>query len=553
MAQFLETFHALKRAYCLCDGLEIISANAAFLTLFAMNAKQVENTLLDQLIANQRATENLFAYCGETIELTNTNHPDGRRRDLAVTLHRSAKNSATAIIEFEDRTQQVALAKHLHKTEATDPQSGALRAGAFEKEVQKRLALCAPKGEPALLINLRMNAQSTTGMGLTFVQRGALLQTLTTRLQEEFGEDCPVGRTDALSLSFLTDTSEDADEHAHMIAQARRITATVIKQFNAPLEIQIGAALFPDHGFTVQALLNCSILAQASPFIDFFSSELREKSDRRAALLDALPAALRCGEIAPHFQPVINAADNKLIGFEALVRWQHPTLGRVIPPDIVEMATSLGLLHELTAKILACALDEARNWPAGVHFAINVTPSQLNTKLVDLVRSAVRSCEIEPSRLEIEVTEEALIDNFDASADIIARLRAIGVCVAMDDFGSGYTSIGNLRRLAFSKIKIDKSISDGLPDDPKTIAIVRSLMIMARELDVEVTVEGIETEPQLDFLRAFHCGVQGYVFSPPLPPENLSKLRPFLHPSDRKSKAPNVLAIGPKKRGASKS
>ncbi|MEL6946818.1 MAG: EAL domain-containing protein, partial [Pseudomonadota bacterium] len=131
----------------------------------------------------------------------------------------------------------------------------------------------------------------------------------------------------------------------------------------------------------------------------------------------------------------------------------------------------------------------------------------------------------------IEITEEALIEDFAASSRIIERLRALGLGVAMDDFGVGYTSFSNLRHLSFTKIKIDKSITDGVPNDARSCAIIRAIMYLARQLSVDVTVEGVETPDQLTFLQAFDCGVQGYVFSKPLPADMLPELARFLTPN----------------------
>ena len=260
-----------------------------------------------------------------------------------------------------------------------------------------------------------------------------------------------------------------------------------------------------------------------------------------------MPLALELDEITPHFQPVIDSTNGRIKGFEALVRWQHPEIGYVIPPDFIAISQENDLLYDLTAHIIRKTVAQIGKWPDHVQFAVNVTPSQLESQLVDLVRCIVRESGIDPARLEIEVTEDALIDDFEGSAQIFTRLRAIGVSIAMDDFGAGFTSVGNLRKLNFTKIKIDKCISDGLPDDRKSIAIVKSLMFMARELDVDITVEGIETEEQLEFLRAFNCGVQGYVFSPPLPENALPDMRKFVSPAMQAGDERPVVGIGPRK------
>ncbi len=259
-----------------------------------------------------------------------------------------------------------------------------------------------------------------------------------------------------------------------------------------------------------------------------FSPKLKESEKREEKLKTDIYNAIASNEITPYFQPVIHSSTGKILSFEALVRWIHPEYGYIIPPEIIHIAQQTELLFILTAHVMDQTIKQMQEWPNHVHFAVNVTPSQLNDELVDLVRETVRRTKINPERFEIEITEDALIKDFQFSATIISRLRAIGVAVAMDDFGSGYTSLSNLCKLDFTKIKIDKSISDGIPKDNKTIAIVNSLMLMAKELGVAVTVEGIETEDQVEFLKRFHCGIQGYVFARPMPTKDMPEMQKFL-------------------------
>ncbi len=164
------------------------------------------------------------------------------------------------------------------------------------------------------------------------------------------------------------------------------------------------------------------------------------------------------------------------------------------------------------------AIDAAKQWPEDVRVSVNVSPVQISSELVDRVRDILKETDFDPKRLELEVTEDVLIKDFEQTASMFSRLRAFGVQVAMDDFGAGFTSLANLRRLNFDRLKIDRIFTMELPNHRRAAAIVRSMFVLARELDLEVTVEGVETYEQYAFLREEgHCELQGFLFSPPKP------------------------------------
>jgi EAL domain-containing protein (putative c-di-GMP-specific phosphodiesterase class I) len=233
-------------------------------------------------------------------------------------------------------------------------------------------------------------------------------------------------------------------------------------------------------------------------------------------LSEQLRGAIENGDIQAYFQPLVRTGDLRVCGFETLGRWFHPDFGAVPPPEFVRLAEENGLIDPLTDLMLRRAVDAARQWPSDVRVSVNVSPIQLNSELVDRVREIIKSSGLDPRRLELEVTEDVLIKDFEQTASMFARLRALGIQVAMDDFGAGYTSMGNLRRLNFERIKIDRIFTMDLPNHRRSAAIVRSMFVLARELNLDVTVEGVETAEQFAFLRDQGCTeVQGYLFSQP--------------------------------------
>ncbi|MEE9313241.1 MAG: EAL domain-containing protein [Rhizobiaceae bacterium] len=446
------------------------------------------------------------------------------------------------LLEWSEQTNLNRLTEQLRIARNHDPASGALLQGSFDRQLMDHISNISH----GRLIVVLLNCEQTSGHGTNHENREDIICQLVNKLSYEFGNEMLISRSEASKL-ILFITSEHAEEETLLLNQIHRLC----KQVLPSTTYDIACAVYPADGNTIEALYSSVNLAltaaQKSTEPTLYYAQLRKNEYRLQQLAKDMPAAISSNQITPYFQPIIDSTSGNIKSFEALVRWIHPDLGYIIPPDIIQVAQGLGLLHMLTAHIMQQTMKQMAKWPDFVQFAVNVTPSQLTDELVDLVRETVRSANIDPGRFEIEVTEDALIQDFEFSAQIFARLRAIGVAIAMDDFGAGYTSIGNLRKLEFTKIKIDKSISDGLPHDNKSVAIVKSLMFMARELDVEITVEGIEEQDQLEFLRAFNCGVQGYVFARPMPAIDMPEMMKFISPKHQKTKQ-TIVGIGPKKK-----
>jgi predicted signal transduction protein with EAL and GGDEF domain len=309
----------------------------------------------------------------------------------------------------------------------------------------------------------------------------------------------------------------------------------------------IGVAVFPEDAANAEDLLKNADLAlyhakaEGRGRCRHYTEALGNERQRRMVLSGQLRVAIENGDIQAYFQPLLRARDMHVVGFETLGRWFHPEFGAIPPPEFVKLAEENGLINPLTHLIMRKAIDAAKQWPDDVRVSVNVSPVQINSELVDQVRDIIKETGFDPKRLELEVTEDVLIKDFDQTASMFSRLRALGVQVAMDDFGAGYTSMANLRRLNFDRIKIDRIFTMELPSHRRASAIVRSMFVLARELDLEVTVEGVETYEQYAFLRdEGNCELQGFLFSQPKPatawvdPASLG----FAAPQPRKAEPP---------------
>ncbi len=258
-----------------------------------------------------------------------------------------------------------------------------------------------------------------------------------------------------------------------------------------------------------------------------FDTEIRHRAEARLAVTTALRRALQRDELLVHYQPILNLADERLLGFEALVRWQHPQRGLLGPDEFIPDAEEAGLILPLGERVLQMALEEAAGWVRStgpdnpLQLSVNVSARQLQEHdLPQVVAEALRSTGFPAGSLSLEVTETVLMHDVLRSADTLHALRAIGARVSIDDFGTGYSSMSYLKRLPVTTLKIDREFVSGLGADPHDAAIVAAIITLARALDLGVIAEGVETPRQLEELRRLGCeAAQGYLWAPPLPPD----------------------------------
>lgn len=323
---------------------------------------------------------------------------------------------------------------------------------------------------------------------------------------------------------------QDAPGVADVGALANRI----IKSIEQPIVIgghqilvscSIGIASVPKDGTDPDILLANADLAlyraktEACGSFRFFEPEMNERAQNRRVLEGDLREAIERNQFELHYQPFLNLERGQISGMEALVRWRHPTRGMVPPLDFISVAEETGLINPLSRWILREAIREASTWPRSVKLAVNLSPIQFRTGtlLTDVVE-ALASTSFEPGRLELEITETVVLDSDRKTMRDLHELREMGVRISMDDFGTGYSSLSYLRKFPFDKIKIDQSFVRDLPGDEGSEAIIRAVVGLAGSIGMVTTVEGVETEEQLAYLKKEGCTeIQGYLISRPLP------------------------------------
>jgi EAL domain-containing protein (putative c-di-GMP-specific phosphodiesterase class I) len=227
------------------------------------------------------------------------------------------------------------------------------------------------------------------------------------------------------------------------------------------------------------------------------------------------------------YQPIVNIAQNRIVGLEGLVRWRHPERGLISPAEFIPVAEETGLIVALGEWVLRQACADAAKWPNEIKIAVNLSPAQFRSmNLAQTVVDALATSGVAPSRLELEITEEILLGHNHQNLALLQQLRDLGIQIVIDDFGIGYSSLNYLRLFPFDRIKIDRSfINDLSSGNDLSFAIVQAVTTLARALDVPSTAEGIETKGQLELVRAAGCTeFQGYLFSKPRPARELGQL-----------------------------
>lgn len=300
--------------------------------------------------------------------------------------------------------------------------------------------------------------------------------------------------------------------------------------------LSIGISLYPQDGEDVSTLLKNADAAmyrakeKGRNGYQYYSNEMTAAGVERLELESDLRQALQRDELRVHYQPQVDLATGRIVGAEALVRWQHATRGMIPPAVFIPMAEDSGMIGPIGEWVLNTACADARAWQVAglpeLRMAVNASGRQVGIDhMVDKVAAALENSGLAPQFLEIEVTESVVMQDASRAISTLNALKDMGVTLAIDDFGTGYSSLSYLKRFPVNKLKIDKSFVDGMVDNPDDAAIVMAIIAMAQSLRHTVIAEGVETEAQAERLRAYGCDeMQGYLFSPPLPRDQFAEL-----------------------------
>lgn len=362
-----------------------------------------------------------------------------------------------------------------------------------------------------------------------------LLQSVARRIENSIRKGDVAARKGGDEFTIILDGIHRPQNAAKV---ARKILDEIAKPFvidghRVAVTASIGIAIYPADGDEVDSLVKHADIAmyrakdRGGNSYQFFQAGMNESALERLELEQSLRLALEREEFVLHYQPQFEVATGRVCGTEALVRWQHPDLGMIGPDQFIPVAEETGLIDLLGDWVLNTACAQNRTWqerglPA-IPVAVNWSARQFNEKsLLEKVGRALRRSGLDAAYLDLELTESTVMQDVDAASDVLHHLRELGVSVSIDDFGTGHSSLGYLKRFPISRLKIDKTFISTLLEDPRDAAITEAIIAMAHRLDMKAVAEGVETAGQLEFLRQPGCDeVQGYFLSRPLPPEQV--------------------------------
>jgi diguanylate cyclase (GGDEF)-like protein len=415
-----------------------------------------------------------------------------------------------------------------------DPLTGLLGHAGLRARLEETVALSRRQGWKVgvLVLNLRQFRDVNAAEGRAAGDQ--VLQVLADRLRSAVRLEDLVARLSGDRFAVVQTALQDP---ADALRLAERLAALAAEPIPLPdrtvrTSADIGIAIGPDDAVEPGLLLTRAEDAlavargSAGASIHCFAPE-RDAALRRARDLEReLREGIAAGQFQLHWQPQRRLSDGRLVGFEALLRWNHPTRGMVPPDAFIPLAESTGLIVPLGAWVIRTATMEAALWPGGLKAAVNLSAVQVRQEgLVEAVAEALAASGLPAHRLELEVTESVLMQDGAQAARVIGLLQGLGVSVALDDFGTGWSSLAYLRRFAFDELKIDRQFLRDLEADPRVEAVVTAILGMGRGLGMRVVAEGVETQEQADRLIALGCERgQGWLLGRPMPAEQARAL-----------------------------
>ena len=515
------------------DGLLLVS-NQRFQDLFQLPQKSI---LPGQSMAELLKTSPLFAsrfdQCEDPsllglLELAAQRTRGALTRELSsgrtISVTHEPMPGGGFVDTFTDVTEQRLAEARIAHMAMHDPLTDLPNRLLFRQRLEDALRRPA-RGERCAVLCLDLDQFKDVNDTLGHPVGDALLKAVTQRLCGLVRQTDTVARLGgdefAIVQSSFDHPSEStalADRLLHELSQLFEVAGHHIV-----ISTSIGIAIAPDDGADPDTLLKSADIALYQAKSDgrnrfrYFEPEMDALMQARRELEQDLRRAVTDGEFELFFQAQMNLAQKQISGFEALLRWRHPRHGIVLPSKFIPLAEETGLIIQIGEWVLYNACQQARSWPAPLKVAVNISTVQFRSRmLVEAVTRSLRDSGIDPCRLELEVTESVMIQDFDAALSMLHQLKALGVSISMDDFGTGYSSLSYLRSFPFDKIKIDQSFVKGLGQKSDCTAIIRAVTGMCGSLGIVATAEGVETEEQFRLLCAENCTeIQGYFITDP--------------------------------------
>jgi len=438
-------FDVIAEGVLVCSGLQIVAANTSICRQVGIGAEEVGDLMLSSFIRDNDAIEQLLSERDVQLE-TQIHSRDGRTVEVEIgarTIHYAG--APRRLLELRDIGERKQTQERVSFLAHHDVLTGLPN----RDVLQARLAQCVEEGRPCAIIWIDLDRFKQMNDAHGHAMGDRILRTVAEKLKFELPAGTVVARFGGDEFVVLYENLQDSLEARLVGQQLRRLLNRSIDlgERTTTVGASVGVAVYPHDATTADDLLKNADLALNYAKVggrarcSQYTEALGQERQRRMALSAQLRTAIDNGDIQAFFQPLVHTRDLRACGFETLARWFHRDFGPIPPPEFVRLAEDNGLIDGLTDLMIRYAIDAARQWPTDVRVSVNVSPIQLNSAFVDRVREMIKSSGLDPRRLELEVTEDVLIKDFEQTASMFARLRALGIQVAMDDFGAGYTSM----------------------------------------------------------------------------------------------------------------
>ncbi len=423
-----------------------------------------------------------------------------------------------------DRTTRSDAMRRLHHMAMNDALTGLPNRICFQEELGRQLAITKNSGAKLAVIAMDLNRFKEINDVHGHKAGDEVLMLVAKRIGAQMGRYDTVARLGGDEFVVITRFWERVQLAAFVSRLRNAIEAPLsVDSFEARVGASIGVAAYPDDALDAETLTNNADLAmyrakgEGALAPCFYDALLDEAIRERREIASDLRKAIEQRQLEVHYQVQTSVTTQEVTGYEALVRWTHPVRGPISPTVFIPIAEENGLILALGEWVMRHACADAMGWANETKVAVNVSPVQLaHADLPQLFHQILLDTGLPPQRLEIELTETAIMANRDHALHVLRQIKAFGIGVALDDFGTGYSSLETLRSFPFDKIKLDRQFVSELEDSPQAVAIVRAVLALGKSLSIPVLAEGIETERQLIVLRREGCDeVQGYLLGEP--------------------------------------
>lgn len=460
-----------------------------------------------------------------------------RRAELLGAISARLNKQATITQPYIDEMKRAA--ENLSQLAYRDPLTNLPNRIVFHHKLQEAVKQAERSQRLAAVLYLNLNGFKEINLRLGYSEGDLLLQQVAERLVNcSLGCASLVARLGGDEFSLLL---HDVNSKTEVIEAAQQIQCLLAQPYNLSehsIQVQpsMGIALYPDDSSNPDNLLNRADMAmrcaklQNSATFQFYLPEMETLTAERQMLHHKLNGALERQEFILHYQPQVNLITGRIIGAEALLRWQQPELGLIQPDKFISIAEETSLIVPIGEWVLHTACTQARVWQAAtqmpIRVAVNLSARQFRQpNLADKVAQILTATGLDPDLLVLELTETSVMENVEATIVTLQRLQAMGVHISIDDFGTGYSSLNYLKRFPIDVLKIDKSFVQEISTDSNDAAIAKAIIAMAQSLQLKVVAEGVETEEQFAFLRQNGChAMQGYLFSHAIESPEFEKL-----------------------------